>query len=99
MLISGLVVLFLDFCFPLWALGECNGCVLPNRKFFWCHGICGHWASEYLKLILGSGDGLGGAGGGGEGVHQRKERRVCYQDLLSPLGVGADSEEGAQQVV
>lgn len=33
------------FLFPLWFLGECDGCVLPGKKFFWGFGRCGPWSS------------------------------------------------------
>lgn len=40
-----------------------------------------------------------GLGGGYEGVHRKKESRVSHHDLLSPLGIGAESEERPQKVV
>ena len=33
------------------------------------------------------------------GSHRREEIRVYYQSLLSPLGLGAESEERSQQVL
>ena len=66
-------VLFLGFCCPLWLLGECGGCVLPGRKFFWDPDRCGHWrfqvkyVSGYWELISRNGDGLGWGWGSKEG--------------------------------
>lgn len=33
-----------------------------------------------------------------EEFHRRKESRVCYRDLLSPLAMGTEGEERPQQV-
>lgn len=37
--------------------------------------------------------------GASEGVHRREGIRLFHQDLLSPLGVGAGSEERLKQLV
>lgn len=45
----------LCFCCPLLTLGECGGCMLPGREFFWGPDRCGHWGfwvrhiSNFLK--------------------------------------------------
>lgn len=49
--------LFLGFCCPLSFLG-CGSCVLPDRKFFWYFGRCGHW---WFPVTLRHGYGLGRA--------------------------------------
>lgn len=49
-----------------------------------------------LELTLRTRDKLGS---GLMGVHRKEESRVLQQDLLSPLGLGAESEEKLQQLV
>lgn len=48
-------------------------------------------------MILKNGDGL--EGGGAEGVHRREVSKLFHQDLLSPLGIWAESEHRPQQAV
>lgn len=75
--------------------------MLPGKESFWDPARCEHrgfqvrCVSEYWELRVMNEDGLGGA----EGVHRRKEIRLCHQGLLSPLGMGAAKEERPRQKV
>lgn len=53
------------------------------------HGGSSLDVSRFCVLTLGNEDGLGGVA---EGLHEGGIW-VCHQDLLSPLGTGAESEE------
>lgn len=58
-------VLFLSFCFLLWFLGECGGCVLSGRKLFLDPDRCVYQGfqvtcvSKFGEMTLRSEDGLG----------------------------------------
>ena len=47
-------ILFSDFFCPPWFPGECVGCMLPGREFFWDPDMCGHWDFQ-IKVFIGIG--------------------------------------------
>ena len=66
----------------------------PGRSFFWGPVGFDHWGFQvkcvpgYWELTLRNRDRLGLRG------HRGEESRVFHWDLLSPLGIGAESKEG-----
>jgi hypothetical protein len=73
---------------------------LPGRKCLWDPATHGHWefrvkyVSRFEELILRNGEWLQvRLGCCGDVSHRRKESRLFYQDLLSPLRRGSDIEE------
>lgn len=69
--------------------------MLPGSKLFWHPDWCDYWrlqvkcASSCWELALRNG-GIGKERGA-ERVHRRVESSVLHQDMLSPMGVGAES--------
>lgn len=62
----------------------------------WSLGVQVASVSRYWELTLGMEMGWGG---GDEGAQRREESRMCHQDLLSPLGMGAKRNERLPKLV
>lgn len=69
--------------------------VLPSRGPDTHLGYQLKCVSGYCEVSLRNRDAC--VGSGGLSIHRRWESRVFYQDQLSLLGMGAESEEGSQQ--